>query len=63
MGKFFHINLEQAYQIEKMIVDRDSSRDIVLRTWNGYADVVRYNSHYGTAVFITIPEDLVKKSG
>lgn len=60
MGKFYHIDLKQLMEVEKLVRERDETREIVLRLWNGYADVVRYNSRYDNAVFISVPEELLK---
>ncbi len=56
MSKFFFADLDQLVEIEKMVIDRDRSKTIVLHQKNGYADIVRYSPKYETAVFLTIPE-------
>lgn len=62
MSKFFYIDLPDVYRIEKMLSDPDpdSRRDIVLRTGNGFADIVRYNRKYETAVFLTVREEDIR---
>lgn len=61
MAKFFHLDLLQVCDIEKLIIDRDTRREIVLNQGNGFADVVRFNSRYNEAVLVTIPVDQLKQ--
>lgn len=57
MSRFFYINLDQVYRVEKLLIDRDPSKQIVLKEDERFKDVVRYSSKYDTAVFLTIPKD------
>lgn len=57
MSKFYYVTREQVYLIEKLLEDRDPSRQIVLNESDRFKDVVRYNKQYDTAVFLTICTD------
>lgn len=57
MSKFYYVTRDQVYLIEKLLEDRDPSRQIVLNESDRFKDVVRYNSKYDTAVFLTICKD------
>lgn len=59
--KFYFVDLETLYEIEKMMIDRQINKDIVLQSGNGFADVVRYNSTYNTAVFLTVKAEDIRR--
>lgn len=59
-SKFFYCDLSTLYEIEKMVADKDGRKDIVLNRGHGFADVVRYNRSYDTAVFLTVKEEDLK---
>lgn len=54
MSKFFYINREQLEEIAALL-DKQSDHDfIVLQQGEKFSDVVKYNSKYDTAVFLTV---------
>lgn len=57
MSKFFYINREQLDEIAALL-DKQSDRDfIVLQQGEKFSDVVKYNSKYDTAVFLTVSNE------
>lgn len=57
MSRFYYVDLDTVYLIEKLLTDRDPRRQIVLKENDRFKDVVRYSSKYDTAVFLTIPKN------
>lgn len=57
MSKFYYINLDQLKRVEQLLLDQDTSMQIVLKENERFKDVVRYSEKYNTAVFLTIPKE------
>ena len=61
MSKFFYINREQLDEIAALL-DKQSDRDyILLQQGDKFSDVVKYNSKYDTAVFLTVSNDTLRR--
>lgn len=61
MSKFFYINREQLDEIAALL-DKQSDQDyIVLQQGDKFSDVVKYNSKYDTAVFLTVSNDSLRR--
>jgi len=57
MSKFFYINKRQLLEVQSLLNKQSESDFVVLQQGDKFSDVVKYNSKYDTAVFLTVSND------
>ena len=60
MSKFFYVNREQLDCIHCLLEKQSEKEFVMLQHGDKFSDVVKYNSKYDTAVFLTVSNDSLR---